>query len=464
MNPSAPSPDADASADAPLPSSMSSTIACVVGPDKPDGPDAHWPAPPGGRPFPFPSPLDGARDSLWDALAHVDPQLFEQKRQQLAIREGLEKIGLGWAGTNTSWIRRYVVSPLFKEAETLYKNNKWARPDDPLPELKRLYNEETDDVQWTPHDASALVVDGRAYTDGDGYLEFDILGLDEGGSFPAAVMERINTSIDRTGMAVIRSAVSKPMIRESGRDGPIKAFVAGEALVREAEVGENKTRSSSEIVHTRWILNDKDRVRGRQYLQRSAGSGEAGEAIHRNGREERGSFYVNVVSSKYLDRLQGAIVRSLRRGTSEEGDTDETVANERKALLLKYSKGGENYSHRDANTDGYFDCQALLMLSSKDEYGGGRFYVVTKVPRANGGSRIVRTLCPQLDAGDLVIFRADNRGDFDHGMTAVTSGERVAIGLLQTGLQRKEDVQKTEEEGAEKVGSGRRMRKCKRPR
>ena len=54
------------------------------------------------------------------------------------------------------------------------------------------------------------------------------------------------------------------------------------------------------------------------------------------------------------------------------------TADERKYIILKYSKGGENWAHRDANSDGFFQYQALLMLSNGDEYSGGEFYVVRR--------------------------------------------------------------------------------------
>jgi predicted 2-oxoglutarate/Fe(II)-dependent dioxygenase YbiX len=82
------------------------------------------------------------------------------------------------------------------------------------------------------------------------------------------------------------------------------------------------------------------------------------------------------------------------------------------------------------------------MLSNSDEYDGGEFYVAKRCDseesnfndHGNGGKiniKIIRTCCPKLAAGDLVIFRAEKKGGYDHGMKEVTKGERIAVGLLQ---------------------------------
>ena len=68
----------------------------------------------------------------------------------------------------------------------------------------------------------------------------------------------------------------------------------------------------------------------------------------------------------------------------------------RKYILLKYSKGGENWSHRDDNDGDYFEYQALLMLSDSEDYDGGDY--VAK--RSSDDGKISRTYSPKLNAGD----------------------------------------------------------------
>ena len=108
------------------------------------------------------------------------------------------------------------------------------------------------------------------------------------------------------------------------------------------------------------------------------------------------------------------------------------LQNKKKYIYLRYTEGGENWSHRDGNNDTIFPYQAVLMLSDAKEYGGGEFYVATKEE-----SLIVRTSCPKLNAGDLVIFQAGKDGNYYHGMKTVTSGERKAIGLFQEAAKSK---------------------------
>ena len=73
----------------------------------------------------------------------------------------------------------------------------------------------------------------------------------------------------------------------------------------------------------------------------------------------------------------------------------ETISNtsdKRKYILLNYSEGGENWAHRDSNSDGYFPYQGLLMLSNRSDYDGGEFLlqndVMMKIPTARRRSNV----------------------------------------------------------------------------
>ena len=64
--------------------------------------------------FPVGGLLHNLDQYIWNALAHVDPQLIEEisntgkggkqkvKGKQRAIREALNKIGIGWVAINTN--------------------------------------------------------------------------------------------------------------------------------------------------------------------------------------------------------------------------------------------------------------------------------------------------------------------------------------------------------------------------
>ena len=81
-----------------------------------------------------------------------------------------------------------------------------------------------------------------------------------------------------------------------------------------------------------------------------------------------------------------------------------------------------------------FPYQGTVMLSEPGvDFTGGEFYVASK--DAVSG-RIVRTKVEFKNPGDLVLFRADKAGGYEHGMLPVRKGsssncKRVAIGLFQ---------------------------------
>ena len=107
----------------------------------------------------------------------------------------------------------------------------------------------------------------------------------------------------------------------------------------------------------------------------------------------------------------------------------------RKAIVLHYKEGAENFAHRDGLDNGEaFPYQGTVMLSEPGvDFTGGEFYVASK--DAESG-KIVRTKVGFKNSGDLVLFRADKEGGYDHGMLPVRRGsaancERVAIGLFQ---------------------------------
>ena len=92
-------------------------------------------------------------------------------------------------------------------------------------------------------------------------------------------------------------------------------------------------------------------------------------------------------------------------------------------------------AHRDGLDDKEaFPYQGTVMLSKPGvDFTGGEFYVASK--NAESG-RIVRTKVEFKNPGDLVLFRADKEGGYEHGMLPVLRGsstkcERVAIGLFQ---------------------------------
>jgi hypothetical protein len=374
----------------------------------------------------------------------VDPAKFDNSNKAVgkvgAIWEALKLIGMGWVAIDIASYRpRW--GKKFDEAKKFYERNGWKRSTKPLPTITKINIE---DRIWSPIEDEEvdrkLNCNGENYSNqDDGDLNFVIVKngcKDNECLFPDSVAQSIKFSLERTGMVVIRGAVDKPTIEQlRGRcDEKIKIKRSHPDA---AKIKENGSRKG---------------------IRNTTGNGMAGEAIYAQQLTKKtkliGSLYSTIMDSVYLNRLQRIIVSSLKdRATTTTTTTTTTIttrttSSKRKCIKLVYSKGGENWAHRDNNSDGYFEYQALLMLSNSNEYDGGEFYVAKRCDseesnfNGNGNNnvnvngekikiKIIRACCPKLDAGDLVIFRADKKGGYDHGMKKVTKGERIAVGLLQ---------------------------------
>ena len=342
-----------------------------------------------GKEFPESSLLAGYEDAIWRALAQVDPKEFDRKKgMQMPIREALGKIGLGWVASNSVPVRM-VCYEFYKEVNGFYRHNygqdsdNWKRPSK-VPKTKMTDVEET---LWDTKDALSFVL-----VDQDCTADECI--------FPTDVTERINTAIQETGMCLIREAVEK-------------------ATIQRLRLGESDSKCHPHAIK----IKEAGRI---QRITELTGAGTGGEQslTCQSKKGKLSSYYVDV-SCKYLDLIQDVIVSSLK---GEQNIIKS--AKHRKSILLKYSKGAENFSHTDGNNGHWFEYQALLMLSDSDEYDGGEFYVAKR-----DGEKIIRTCCP-LNGGDLVIFQAGSGVNFQgqkyfHGMKQVTRGERVGVGLLQ---------------------------------
>jgi hypothetical protein len=106
------------------------------------------------------------------------------------------------------------------------------------------------------------------------------------------------------------------------------------------------------------------------------------------------------------------------------------------AILLKYGKGDWNALHRDLYGDLVFPLQVVINLSEPGvDHTGGEFLLVEQRPRAQ--SRGTSTLLPH---GHGFVFTTRERpvqstrgwsaSPVRHGVSAVRSGERYALGLV----------------------------------
>ena len=105
-------------------------------------------------------------------------------------------------------------------------------------------------------------------------------------------------------------------------------------------------------------------------------------------------------------------------------------------LLLCYAAGGYNCLHQDIYGDLVFPLQAVFALSRAGaDYQGGEFMLVEQRPRAQSRAHAI-----PLEQGSGLVFatrerpvrgtRGDYRVTMRHGVSTVTAGSRMTLGLI----------------------------------
>jgi len=105
-------------------------------------------------------------------------------------------------------------------------------------------------------------------------------------------------------------------------------------------------------------------------------------------------------------------------------------------LMLRYRPGDWNALHQDLYGDVYFPFQVLTVLSDAErDYAGGEFVLLEQRPRAQSRAHVLRPA-----QGEFVIFPTRERPNagkhgyhrvaLRHGVSTVTAGERVALGVI----------------------------------
>ena len=132
-----------------------------------------------------------------------------------------------------------------------------------------------------------------------------------------------------------------------------------------------------------------------------------------------------VRSLQYEAELDGFLARCR-----EAGQTRPTP------LLLCYAAGGYNCLHQDIYGDVAFPLQAVFALRRAGaDYQGGEFLLVEQRPRAQSRGHAIR-----IERGEGVVFatrerpvagaRGDYRINMRHGVSTVTDGSRMTLGLI----------------------------------
>jgi len=151
----------------------------------------------------------------------------------------------------------------------------------------------------------------------------------------------------------------------------------------------------------------------------------------------RTGFYAHLapVANAWSDRLSGDT--PVFPDTHEELLERCAAAGQRRPtpLILRYRPGDWNALHQDLYGEVYFPFQVLTVLSDPDDYAGGEFVLLEQRPRAQSRAHVLRP--PQ---GAFAIFPTRERPNagkhgyhrvaLRHGVSTVTAGERIALGVI----------------------------------
>ncbi len=127
----------------------------------------------------------------------------------------------------------------------------------------------------------------------------------------------------------------------------------------------------------------------------------------------------------YPPKLAEFLARCARRGQTKPTP-----------LTLRYRSGDYNCLHQDIYGDVAFPLQFVCVLGRRGvDYEGGEFLLVEQRPRAQSKGTAI-----PLDRGEGLIFttrerpvegrRGFYRVSMRHGMSEVTLGERIALGVI----------------------------------
>jgi uncharacterized protein len=104
-------------------------------------------------------------------------------------------------------------------------------------------------------------------------------------------------------------------------------------------------------------------------------------------------------------------------------------------LVLKYGPGDYNCLHQDLYGEVAFPLQVVIMLSPTTAYEGGSLLLVEQRPRMQSRGDALH-----IEQGHAVVFpnryrpvqgtRGDYRVNVRHGVSTVTSGNRMTLGII----------------------------------
>ena len=346
--------------------------------------------------FPSDSLLAGTEPLIWQALGTLAPQL-EAFSKQVAIRQALRSIRLGWIATNTTPFR-IAVGKLYDQALAHVKQqqqqqkqrSKNRRVKYTLPE--QLPSIQIDTTPVPPNSA----IQGPLYLPTTFTKDQRMAVWRDLGTYGACVVRKAVSVSDLAAMTPTatspetRSGIKIHRLAETMGNG-----VAGTPPSRYFDLPKRHSACLLKLEANLWNLlllqKDKDK--------------------DDNGGAENGD---NTQPTKF-PRYYGKEDRSPR-----------------KSLFLQYGTGAENWAHQDNNKE-TVPIQAVLLTSQPGvDFEGGEFYVATRQdqPQKHEGDnegqdsshyvlKFRRHVVSWEHAGDLVLFQAGKETGWSHGMMPV---------------------------------------------
>ena len=335
--------------------------------------------------FPSDSLLAGTEPLVWQALGTLAPRL-EEFSKQVALRQALRSIRLGWIATNTTPFR-IVVGKLYDQALACAKEqehrcqNKRVKhtPPEPLPSIQ------IDTTPIPPNSAIQGPFNLPATFTKD-QREAVWRDLETYGAClvrKAVSVSDVATLTPNTTMPDTKKGIKIHRLAETMGNG-----IAGAPSSRYSDVPKPYSESLLELETTLWNLlltDEKDK-------------------------DGQGAKDADNESTAFLQFSKGA--RSPR-----------------KSLFLQYGIGAENWAHQDNNKEDV-PIQAVLLTSEPGaDFEGGEFYVATRKQQNQDDDKgededsnvlkFRRHIVPWENAGDLVLFQAGKDTGWWHGMMPV---------------------------------------------
>ena len=376
-------------------------------------PPVSWPPwEPLKRGFPKNSLLTNMEPLVWRALGTLSSEL-EAYSKQIALREALRKLGLGWIATNTTPYR-IAVGQLYdralaqvREQEQKTENNQSTPTTTSSSSSSsmntRMSTSTSDDItnhhenspssnkrtKWTVKplpaiDIITVTLDSCSVFEKP-FVDEHLKSKSQTRKISKEQRHAVWKELHNSGVCIIRKAI------------PLEACSLIASNTEDSKNPEKKSSTS---------------------LSETLGNGVGGTPT---------SMYRDLSNSEssQLADLEDILWDILTGETGSECNR-RGCRSSRKNILLQYGLGAENWAHQDNNRQEDVPVQAVLLTSQPGkDFRGGEFYVACRDDENTTNLScakafvIRRHVASWENAGDLILFMAGKESGWFHGMMSV---------------------------------------------